>query len=467
MKIKFGTDGWRAIIADDYTVANVKRVAQGTAKWVLKNGKTKTIVIGYDCRFGGKLFTEATAQVMCANGIKAFLIKDFISTPMISLASRTLQTAIGVIITASHNPPAYNGYKLKSIDGGPSDTSVVQEVEDLIPNDEISLNLKSIADYEKDKLIEYVDLEKMYLDEVYKKFKLDTIYNAKFHFAYDAMFGAGQNVMRKLFPNEMLLHCEVNPSFNGIPPEPIDKNLRELAELLIKEKSFKCGISTDGDADRIGMYDEEGTFVDSHHLILLLILYFHKYKKIDGKIVVAFSVSEKIKKMCGIYKLPIQITPVGFKYISPIMVKEDVLIGAEESGGLAVKGHIPERDGIWVALLILEFMAETGKSLKQLVQEVYSVVGQFYYDRYDWHLDEATKQHIIEKCKQNKIKSFGTYKINSTETIDGFKYLLDNEAWVLVRASGTEPLLRVYAETATKEETEKLLDIVKKELSAA
>ncbi len=466
MKIKFGTDGWRAIIADDYTVANVKRVAQGTAKWILKNGKTKTIVIGHDCRFGGKLFTETTAQVMCANGIKVFLAKDFISTPMISLASRTLQTAIGVIITASHNPPAYNGYKLKSNDGGPSDTSVVQEVENLIPDEEVTLNLKSIADYEKDKLIEYVDLEKMYLDEVYKKFNLDKIYKAKFNFAYDAMFGAGQNVMRKLFPNETLLHCEVNPSFNGTPPEPIDKNLRELAELLIKTKKIQCGISTDGDADRIGMYDEEGTFVDSHHLILLLILYFHKYKKIDGKIVVAFSVSEKIKKMCGIYKLPIQITPVGFKYISPIMVKEDVLIGAEESGGLAVKGHIPERDGIWVALLILEFMAETGKSLKQLVQEVYSVVGKFYYDRYDWHLDESTKQRIIAKCQQNKIKAFGSHKINSTETIDGFKYLLDNEAWVLVRASGTEPLLRVYAETATKEETEELLDIVKKELAS-
>ena len=465
MKIKFGTDGWRAIIADDYTVDNVKRVAVGTAKWVLKNGTSKTIVIGHDCRFGGQLFSETTARVMCANGIKVFLAKKFVSTPMISLASRNLKVDIGVIITASHNPPSYNGYKLKSNTGGPADTSIIKAVEDLIP-DSVDLDLKSIEEYEKQKLIENVDLEKMYLDQIYAHFNLDKINKAKFSFVYDAMFGAGQNVMKKLFPNETLLHCEVNPSFNGTAPEPIDKNLKELGALLKGSKKYHCGIATDGDADRIGMYDEDGAFVDSHHLILLLILYLHKYKKINGKVVIAFSVSEKIKKMCSVYNLPVEITQIGFKYISPIMVKEDVLVGAEESGGLAVKGHIPERDGIWVALLMLEFMAETGKSLKQLVQEVYDIVGKFFYDRYDWHLDDTTKQRIIEKCKQNKFQSFGSYKINKVETIDGFKYLLDNEAWVLVRASGTEPLLRVYAETSSFAETEKLLEAAKAELAA-
>lgn len=460
-KIKFGTDGWRAIIAKDYTVANVKRVAKATADWVQKQDPNAKLVIGYDCRFGGSLFCEAAINVFCKHGIKVFYDKHFVSTPMISLAARNLGCELGVIITASHNPPSYNGYKLKSKFGGPLIQKYVTEIEALIP-DTFEADDLAIEEWEKKGLLEFVNLEDMYFNHVADYFDLDALNEgSEVVVAYDAMYGAGQSVFPRIMPHADFLHCEYNPGFYGQAPEPIAKNLKELEHYLKEMKHVDIAFATDGDADRIGLYDGSGKFIDAHHIILLLIHILHKYKGLSGKVVIAFSVSDKVKKLCDIYGLPYQVTKIGFKYICEIMQHEEVLVGGEESGGIAVMGHIPERDGIWDGLVIIEQLIANGQTLDELIAEVYELVGKFSYNRDDLHLEEHKKQQIIENCKNGVYKNFGDLTVTSVEDIDGYKFHLQDEESVMIRASGTEPVLRVYVEASTDERVQIILKKVK------
>lgn len=461
-KIKFGTDGWRAIIADDYTVDNVARVSQATAEWLLQNFNKPSVVIGHDCRFGGALFVETAIKIFVHRGIKVYTTeKGFVSTPMISLATRVLGASLGVVITASHNPPSYNGYKLKGHFGGPLSPKEVDEIESIIPNEnEINLDIISLDKAKADKLIQYHDFEQIYIDRVEHVFDLDLIKNSAFGWAYDAMYGAGQNVMKRLLPDIAFLHCDYNPSFNGQAPEPIHKNLIEFSNLLANNAQLHCGLATDGDADRIGLYNASGQFIDSHHIILLSIHYLVKYKGLKGKVVTGFSSTPRIKKMCEHYGLEHVEVPIGFKYISGLMADEnqDVLLGGEESGGIALKTHIPERDGIWMGLTIWEFMAKTGKSLEALIEEVYEIVGPFAFERSDLHITESLKKTIVEKCKKLEFNLFGKYKVMRVEDMDGFKYFFDDNRWLMIRASGTEPVLRTYAEAPTLEEVRVILE---------
>lgn len=456
LTIKFGTDGWRALIAEDYTVQNVARVTAAVCSWLKQQHPNPTVVIGYDCRFGGELFTQTAIKVLCSQGIKVLTNKGFVSTPMISFGVLTFKAQQGIVITASHNPPSYSGYKLKGAHGGPTPPHQITEVEQLIPNHEVEIS-GDLVQFEAQGLLQYVDLEKDYENYICSKFDIPALNNSPFKMAYDAMFGAGQRVMTHLFPKAVHLHCEVNPSFKGIAPEPLHKNLLELSETMKSSPELKFGLANDGDADRIALYDEDGKYVDSHHIILLLIHYLHKYKQLTGKVAIAASTTLRVNKMCALYHIPCEVTPIGFKHISEIMMKEDVLVGGEESGGISVKGHIPERDGIYDGLVILEFMHQTGKSLKQLCREIYDVVGEFYYERADLHLQESEKQRVIQQCKSG-ITAFGKYNVVDTNLIDGFKYELPNDCWTMIRASGTEPLLRIYAEGNTNEE---VLDILK------
>ena len=452
-KIKFGTDGWRAIIAKDFTTENVARVTQATAIWLKRNFEDPSVVIGHDCRFAGELFAETAAIVMAVNNIKVKLAKGFVSTPMVSLGVNRLKTNIGIIITASHNPPSYNGFKLKGSYGGPLLPEKIQEIEDSIKDiNEIEIDSYNIKQFEDKGLIEWVDLETMYVEHVEANFDLNAIRNSKLELAFDAMFGAGQNVMRRLFPDITFLHCEYNPSFEGQAPEPIHKNLLELSETIKMAENIDCGLAVDGDADRIGLYDNKGNFIDSHHIILLLIHYMVKYKGMTGKVCTAFSTSVKISKMCEHYGLELEVVKIGFKYICDVMLKEDVLLGGEESGGIAIKGHIPERDGIWIGMVIWEYMAKSGKSLNELISEVYEITGPFAFERSDLHLKEEVKAQIVENCRNNSYTSFGKYKISKTETLDGYKYFFNDDEWLMIRPSGTEPVLRTYAESATREE---------------
>lgn len=459
-KIKFGTDGWRAIIAKEYTVENVARVAQGTAEWLKKNFDSPSVVLGHDCRFAGELFAQTTAKILAEAGIKVYLAEGFVSTPMVSLGTKELNASLGVVITASHNPPSYNGFKLKGNYGGPLLPEQVQEVEDLIPDSiAIDLDKLNIEEFESRGAVEIIDLESMYVEQVEKNFDMDAIRNSEMNFAFDAMYGAGQNVMRRLLPNLDFLHCEYNPGFEGQAPEPIHRNLQEFSEMIrLSEGEIDCGLAVDGDADRIGLYDHKGEFIDSHHIILLLIKYLVEEKKMRGKVVNAFSVSPKVKKMCDHYDLDYIVTKIGFKYIAGYMVEEDVLLGGEESGGIAIKGHIPERDGIWVGLTIWEYMVKSGKTLEDLIQEVYKIVGDFKFERIDLHLSEEDKQRIMQNCANNSYKEFGSYKIEKVEDVDGYKFYFANDEWVMIRPSGTEPVLRTYAESSTTEGAFKILN---------
>lgn len=466
-KIKFGTDGWRAIIALDFTVENVARVTEATAKWLKKQYLNPSVVLGHDCRFAGELFAETTAKVFVANGVKVFMAKDFVSTPMISLGAVKYKTNLGIIITASHNPPSYNGYKIKGAYGGPLTPEHVQEIEDIIPEKaETSwqhLNLREEA--QKGMLMD-APLEDMYIQHVEQNFDLAAIKKANLNLAYDAMYGAGQRVMKRLFPEIHHMHSDHNPGFHGQAPEPIHKNLLEFSNFIKSKGNISCGLATDGDADRIGLYDSQGNFVDSHHIILLLIHYLVAYKNQKGKVAVAFSTTVKIKNMCQHYGLPLDVVKIGFKYICSIMVNEDVLVGGEESGGIAIKGHIPERDGIWMGLTIWEFMAKTGKSLHQLIEEVYAITGTFWFERNDMHIDEALKQKVLTACKSGQYKAFGKYNVSRVDDLDGFKFFFDDNTWMMIRASGTEPVLRVYAEGANRDVANDILEETKKVLLA-
>ncbi|MBI3237731.1 MAG: phosphoglucomutase/phosphomannomutase family protein, partial [Flavobacteriia bacterium] len=276
---------------------------------------------------------------------------------------------------------------------------------------------------------------------------------------YVAMYGAGLNVIRRILPIVLLLHCEHNPSFYGQAPEPIQKNLQPLEAYIKQKGNIHCALATDGDADRIGLYNGKGEFIDSHHIILLLMHYLVKYKHQTGKVVTAFSTTPRVGQLAKHYGLESEVVKIGFKYIAGIMVEEDVLIGGEESGGIAVKGHIPERDGIWMGLIIWEFMAKSGKTLDELIAEVYAIVGAFKFERNDLHLTEALKNEVVANCNNNKYTSFGKYTVREVGTIDGWKFIFDDNRWLMIRASGTEPVLRTYAEAPTLEEVREILKI--------
>lgn len=460
--IKFGTDGWRALIAKDYTVDNVARVSIAVSNWLNNNYNNPSIVLGHDCRFGGKLFSETVAKVLTQYNIKVKMAEGFVSTPMVSLGVVKESANLGVVITASHNPPTYNGYKLKGDFGGPLLPDKISEVEKLIPEiNNIDLDKINFQSLINDGRVEIIDLETMYCEHVKSNFDLDLINKSNMKFAYDAMYGAGMNVVKKLLPTTTLLHCEDNPGFKGVAPEPIYKNLHEFSELMKTNDALCCGFATDGDADRIGLFSSDGSFVDSHHAILLLIHYLVKYKGLSGKVVTAFSCTDRIKLMCKHYNLDQETVKIGFKHIAGKMVSEDVLLGGEESGGIATKGHIPERDGIWMGLILFEFMAKSGKTIEELIAEVYEIVGEFSFERVDLHLTDELKGQVVDNCKKGTYSSFGDYKVLRTENIDGYKYFFENDAWLLIRPSGTEPVLRTYAESSSSEKAFDILNAVK------
>jgi phosphomannomutase len=463
-KIKFGTDGWRAIIAKEYTVENVARVSLATANWLNKNFDNPSVVIGYDCRFGGKLFAETSAKVLASKGVKVYLSSAFASTPMVSLGVVKKKTSVGVVITASHNPPEYNGFKLKGSYGGPMLTKDVNEVESIIPETSgFDLNLP-IDPFVENSSIEHIDLEDMYIKHAEASFDLDAIRNSDMSFAYDAMYGAGRDVMRKLLPDLTFLHTDDNPGFEGVAPEPILRNLGEMAEVIKLSENIDCAVATDGDADRIGLFDSAGKFVDAHHIILLLIKYLKEEKKYDGKVITAFSCSEKITKLCNHYGIEQITTKIGFKYVCEYLLNGSFLLGGEESGGMAIQGHIPERDGVWIGLTIWEYMAKSGKTLEELIDEVYDIVGTFSFERIDLHLTEDQKQNVMANCASGAIKELAGRAIERVDQTDGFKFFFSDDEWLMIRPSGTEPVLRTYCESVSSEAAINILKETHKQL---
>ncbi len=456
-KIKFGTDGWRGVIADDFTFEHVAKVALASAYYFKRHKKIKNgVVVGYDARFLSREFAEKSAEVMANKGIKVFISDKISSTPMVSLLSKKMSAAGGVVITASHNPAKYNGYKLKGDFGGPAHPEMIAKLERDLKK-VIKQRVKSRKTFDqllKEGKIEEIDFTGRYVEDVKAKLNLELIRSSGIKIAYDAMHGAGQGVMEQLAPVKVSLRNSVNPSFGGAHPEPLPQYLTGLSEAVVSQ-SCDIGIATDGDADRIGAFDEKGNFVDSHRIFALLLKYYVEVKKWHGEVAKSFSVSQLINKMCDKYGLVLHETPIGFKYLCRLMTDRDILVAAEESGGLGVKGHIPERDGIYVGLLLCEIMATRKKKLSELVDEIMSEFGWHYFNRYDAHLTEKEKQRILTVYMKG-VKEIGGDAVHRIETKDGYKLFIDN-GWVLVRPSGTEPLIRYYAEADTPERVEALL----------
>ena len=457
INIKFGTDGWRGVIAGDFTFDNVAKVALATANYFKKQKKVRNgIVIGYDARFLSREFAEITAEVLGNRGIPVIISERISSTPMVSLLTRNLKAAGGVVITASHNPAKYNGFKIKGDFGGPAHPEMIEKVEKELKKVLSSKPKvpKSFSELVKKGVVKQRDFTQYYVDDIKAKINLPLIQSVGIRIAYDAMHGAGQGVMEKLVPLVVSLRGSFNPSFGGSHPEPLPQHLKELSA-AVGTNRCDIAIATDGDADRVGVFDEKGVFVDSHRIFALLIKYLVEQKKWSGEVAKSFSVSELINKMCEKYRLVLHETPIGFKYLCRLMTERDILVAAEESGGLGVKGHVPERDGIYIGLLLCEMMATRKKPLSTLVEEIMKEFGWHYFNRYDAHLTEKEKQRVLSAYKKG-VGSLGPYRVLRLETKDGFKLFVEN-GWVLVRASGTERLSRFYAEAESPEKVEALL----------
>ncbi len=456
-QIKFGTDGWRGIIADDFTFENIAKVALATANFYKRHKKIKNgIVVGYDSRFLSREFAEKVAEVIGNRGIKIILSDKISSTPMVSLLTKKLNAAGGVVITASHNPAKYNGFKIKGDFGGPAFPEIIAKVEK-----ELKKVIKSKVESKKSftqllekGIIRKIDFTSIYIDDLKSKINVDLIKSSGIKIAYDAMHGAGQGVMDQILPLQVSIRGDFNPSFGGSHPEPLPQHTPGLIKAVV-ENGCDIGIATDGDADRIGAFDEKGNFVDSHRIFALLLKYFIEEKKLTGEVAKSFTVSQIIDKMCKKYDLVLHETPVGFKYLCRLMVERDILIAAEESGGIGVKAHLPERDGTYIGLLLAEIMAVRKKKLSELVDELMAEFGWHYFNRYDARLTEKEKQRILAVYKKS-LKQIAGLPVLRIETKDGFKLFVEN-GWVLVRASGTEPLIRFYAEADSPEKVEALL----------
>ena len=458
-KIKFGTDGWRAIIAKDFTIANVSKITYATAQWLTKKYKNPTVVIGYDCRFGGEMFVEAVAKILASKNIRVYIPEHFVSTPAVSLGIKKLKANCGIVITASHNPAEYNGFKLRGDHGGALAEKDLKDIEYLLNDSyEIDLDLLNWNYLLEQGLIQYIDLETIYIKQILDNFNCEMIAASGKRFAFDAMYGSGQNIYKRLFSDSKLFHCEVNPTFKGVPPEPVHKNLHELSEFIWCSKEYDCGLATDGDGDRIALYDNEGNFVDPNHIILLFIHYLAGYKKLTGEIVVSFSTTSKVEKLCDYYGLEVERVKIGFREITRKMITEDVLLGGEESGGIAFGIHLPERDGIWAGLMILQWIIESGKSIKELLDEVYEITGHFACGRQNMDLNKNIRNKVIEKCSEGSITSFGNYQVQKINNLDGYKFHFNDNQWLLIRASGTEPILRLYAEAENADTVQDILN---------
>lgn len=449
MQIKFGTDGWRGIIARDFTFDNLSLVAQAMMDWMNREGLSdKGVVIGYDRRFLSREFAVRVAEIAAGNDIKVLLSDSFAPTPAISWAVREHGAGAGVMITASHNPPVYNGFKVKENFGGSARPDTTHLLEQIVTyNRENGRPVRQLAMEEATRkgLVEEFDAASGYLRQIGRYVDLDRIAAAGLAVAVDPMFGAGAGFFKRLLPSVTEIHAEENPAFGGRPPEPIGENLSELCAMLATDK-FRVGLALDGDADRIGAVDEKGEFFSSHCIFTLLLKHLVERKGLTGGVVKTVSTTVMVDKLAAHYQLPVTETPIGFKHICEQMLSSQIMIGGEESGGLGVMGHIPERDGILMGLLLLETVAMSGLGLRAQLDEIMAQIGNHSYRRIDRHIDEELKQGLLVRLKNNPPAEIMGRPVSATNFSDGYKFIFDNGDWLLIRPSGTEPVLRLYSE---------------------
>jgi phosphomannomutase len=465
-KIKFGTDGWRAVIADDFTFANVRIAAEAIAAYVhAKEDPARGLCVGYDTRFGSKAFARTCAEVVASTGIPVELACGITPTPALSYAVFHRKAAGGIMITSSHNPAQWNGVKYKGWYGGSGKPSMIAEIESFLG--------RPVPRASRPASIVEVDFLPPYLAAIENFTSLDALKNSGMKFAIDSMYGAGLTYISDIFTRLGVSHVQIrgaqDPLFPGINPEPIEPHIRALGEAVVAN-SCQAGLCTDGDADRIGATDEHGNFVDPHKIFCVLLSWVLKHKGWPGAVTRAFNTTKMLDRICLKHGRELIEHGIGFKFVCDYMLEREIVMGGEESGGIGFQRHLPERDGLLNSLLLANVMAEEGKTLGQLVADLQTEYGEHQYGRIDLHISDDIKNAAIARAKALEPGDpvFAGMAIHSQETLDGVKFYLDNpeamerpradETRLLLRASGTEPLLRIYTESCSKESVAKLLD---------
>ena len=449
-KIEFGTDGWRAVIGGDYTFENLKIVSQAVADYL---GSGKKLAVGYDTRFMSERFAEVVSGVFRNNGIEVILSDRAIPTPALSFAVKNRHLGLGIMITASHNPPEYNGFKIKISSGGAAPPEVTGDIERRLGKTPIKETGGISGRIKKEDLTrDYIKFIRAYLD-------LKKAAKKRFKILVDVMYGSGDSFMLEILKGTNIklefIHQTINPSFGGIGPEPIEKNLQEL-KLRVKKEKFDLGIALDGDADRIAAVAPGGIFIHPQKILGLLALHLHQDRGFRGGIVKTIAGTTMIDHITQFLKAKLYETPVGFKYISNLMETQDILVGGEEAGGMGGKGYIPERDGTMAGLLLLEMMVYRNKDILEILNETEKQFGRYYYLREDLHLDTR-----IEPKKENLPGELLGQKVTQVKDYDGIKLIFQDESWLMFRASGTEPIMRIYAEARSLARAKKLLEYCK------
>jgi phosphomannomutase len=460
--VKFGTDGWRAVIAEDFTYANVRVAAAAIANYVLaQEDGTRGICIAYDTRFGSARFAAVVAETIAAAGIPVQLASGITPTPALSYGVRARGAAGGVMITSSHNPFQWNGVKYKASYGGSGRPAIMAAIEAQLG--------KPLAKAAAPAAVTHVDFCPDYIAAISRFADLKKIAASGHKFVIDPMYGAGAGVLAKIFSGPGVefieIRAEHDPLFPGINPEPIEPHVRALQTAVV-EHGCQAGLATDGDADRIGAVDEHGNLVDAHKIFSILLRWLIERKQWPGEVVRTFNTTKMLDRICQKHGRKLHEVEIGFKNVCELMLEREILIGGEESGGIGIQRHLPERDGLLNALLLANVMADEGKSLGELVASLQAEYGEHYYDRIDMHIADEIKNSAIERARA-AVKEFAGMPVERVETMDGIKFFLRNpeaatkanaaETWLLLRASGTEPLLRVYAESCSPESVKKTL----------
>jgi phosphomannomutase len=457
-RILFGTDGWRAVIADDYTFENVRICAQAFADELKRDRPERGCVIAYDNRFQSENFAQAVAEVMAGNGIKAILCQPGTPTPVLSFTIIDRQAAGGVIVTASHNPAIWNGFKVRADYGGAADATVLRRLEARIAE----LQASGEAPKRAESPIEKYDGGPSYEAKVRSLLDTGAIRSTGVKLVHDAMYGVGAGWLQRLVGGGKTtvigVNQERNPAFPGINPEPIAKNLGALLQGTPRHGA-DLGIATDGDADRLGLCDEKGDFIDQLRAISLIALYLLEVRGLRGPIVKTLSTSSMLERLGELYTVPVHETGVGFQYVAPKMIETGAILGGEESGGYAFGAHIPERDGIVAGLFVADMVVKLGKRPSELTEYLFSKVGPHFYDRIDAEFPQEKRAEIIARLEAANPDAIAGEKVARSSTSGGYKWVTDKGSWLLIRFSGTEPIMRVYTETGDQAKVRRILDV--------
>jgi alpha-D-glucose phosphate-specific phosphoglucomutase len=458
-EIKFGTDGWRAVIAEDFTFANVGRVAQAVADYHKERMGEKGLVVGYDTRFLSQEFAELVAEVLTANGLPVILSQQDLPTQCISFAIQTEKLAGGVMISASHNPPKFNGIKIRESFGGSAPPEVTREIEALLSKSPV--RRLPLEEAEKKGLLKREDITEGYLEKVRFFLDSDLIERAHLRVVHDSMFGVGNGLIEKILETSeckvLSIHHKYNPGFGGLAPEPIEENLEAL-KIRVKEEKADLGLATDGDADRAGVVDDKGRYLSSHQVFSLLLLYLVEGKGLRGGVVKTISLGYQPERIAEDFGLSLYEVPVGFKFVCDKMLEKDVLFGGEESGGYGYRGHLMERDGILSCLLFVEMLTRLQKPLSRILEEMEARFGASFFKRVDFERSVMDKEKMIRTLSLSSPSSLGGVPVREVKTLDGIKFIMDDKSWLLIRPSGTEPKVRVYAEAPDQAQLGRIVD---------